>query len=205
MLKTSNNLIIIGRGISSDHAIKFLDQARYEADIWRLNQGKQHSLKPRNGVEYHFDIHEPRHHSDKDILDIYKKEGRDIKDINIITRENLNIQELIDVGGNSVLVNTIVLQMAMALKLGYTKVFLPGCDSFNSEEQGKNEELGFVLWLNILRAAGVEVVLTHMCTALKKSSSIKNNIIIIGQKLGLGLELDEKERELLAKYKTIYK
>jgi hypothetical protein len=205
MIKSSKNLIIVGRGTSGCLAMEFLADCNYDADVWRLNYGKQLEVRPRSGAEYHFDIHTPRHFTDATIRKQYIDINRDPNEITIVTRANINIQELIELGGNEVLANTIALQMALALKLKYSNVYFAGCDKFNTEEQGKHEEISFVLWYNILQAAGIKVNVTHMCTAFKVKSREKSQIIIVGQKLGLGLALDAEEKVLLERYKTIYK
>lgn len=202
-VKKSKNLIIIGKGESSYMAQKFLDMYG-NADIWRLNQGSGWQLET-NATIWHFEIHDPIHLSDDDIRNAYKTNGVSYNNMEVVRRGDVDIASLIRKYGNRFFANTIAIQMALALSLGYEAVGLPGCDIFDVEEEAKLEEASVVFWYGLLSARGVWVSQTDKCTIFKNGTEFNRTCWEAGKALGRDRGIGEDLRSFIASINVIYK
>ena len=201
-IKTSDNLIIIGKGESSYMANAFMHEFG-RADIWTINEGSGWDLESDLPV-WHFEVHFPRHHTDDEILAGYEKNKVSKARFRIVTRDDLDIQAMIRSINCKIFGNVLGYQFALALNLGYTKIGLPGIDTFKHGYDIDIETATFAFWVAYLKGKGIEIKTTSKCKIFQHDSTYARTFWAIGSKLSNGIPLTPEEQATMEAANHVY-
>lgn len=157
-MSRERTVVIQGKGTSKFYTETFMRDF-HVTELWKLNNDGSKPIPTR-----HFEIHDPIHFTDKQIIDEYTKENGIspllYKDFKIIRRYDMPISELNKRFGVKYYLNTICYQIAIAIHEGFDRICLSGCDKYATHEQPEVD--GVRWWVNEAINAGVKVVVTHM-------------------------------------------
>jgi hypothetical protein len=197
--KTSDTIFIFGRGVSC-HNTSDIEAKFPNADQWRLNHGSAGQALRSGGAKYHFELHNPAHHSDDFIASFYK-EHKFSPTPEIIRPDKFPYDELRKRFNNQFWANTIALQIGLALLMDYSNIVLSGADQFNLQEQNKHEESCVVFWVAIARAMGKRVLVSNHCDIFKHKTEDNLTCWDLGTKVGSGDKLEEPIYNWLREFK----